>query len=266
MASDKRYRMDTTQRLSTGCIRYVGRLSGFTLVEVVLVVAILAIVSSLVVLNVTKVQDSAEITIATTSLHTLRDAICGTAASPGYLADMKCVPGFQCMNLRVHDLFNPSSYPAFSSYDPQTTRGWRGPYLQNTQPVRNTNAERGGLFPAADERRSAGDATFLARHFYYDAMHSYYGTTNEMAMADLWGNPIVVQVPLIGAFSLPASDMKRSRYARLVSAGPDGILQTPLDGPDGRLAGMRSTGTSESRGDDLVLFLNRPDTYEQEEP
>ena len=49
----------------------------------------------------------------------------------------------------------------------------------------------------------------------------------------------------------------RWRYARLVSAGPDGILSTPRD-----LCAGRERDSLAARGDDLVLFLNRADEAE----
>jgi general secretion pathway protein G len=118
---------------------------------------------------------------------------------------------------------------------------------------------------------------------------------------DPWGNPYVLQIPPNEAFE-SATEERRFHYARLVSAGPDGVLQTPClkgmdylafhDNPpsdpdaepppaplwaalDGagiadyrralRLAGRVASGDPSNRGDDLVLFLNRPDIYERDE-
>jgi hypothetical protein len=67
----------------------------------------------------------------------------------------------------------------------------------------------------------------------------------------------VVQVP-------PAStDAKRLQYTRIVSAGPDGDLTTPLDN---LVAGMQPDGTAPMRGDDIVIFLQRADFYEPDSP
>ena len=211
--------------------------------------------------NVGTVCSDSNTTVARATLHALRDSVMGSATGCGYLSDMKHAPGFQRASLRLHDLFEPSSYPAFATYDPETQRGWRGPYLMAAA-VENTNASRNGLFPAADERRFQGDRTFLERGFFYDSSHSYYGVTNDVAAADPWGNPIVLQIPPASAFCLSANDVKQFRYARLVAAGPDGVLQSPRD----RLAGMQADGTCALRGDDLILFLNRTDMYEDEEP
>lgn len=239
------------------------RPAGFTLIELVMVVAVLAVVASFAMLSAAGVREKADCTVTAASLRALREAICGTPEAPGYLADMKCVPGFRSVNLRMHDLLSASSYPDFATFDPQTARGWRGPYVQNVQPVRNTNAARNGMFPAAGERRWAGDSTFLERGFYRDASSSDYGVAGDQALADVWGNPVALQVPPVGAFLVSAGDAKRFRYARLVSAGEDGRLQTPLDD---RTAGMLADGTCAARGDDWILFLNRADVYEAEEP
>jgi prepilin-type N-terminal cleavage/methylation domain-containing protein len=235
---------------------------GFTLVELVMVVAILAVVASFVMLSTAGVRERAEAITASASLHSLRDAVCGTPEAPGYLADMKRVPGFQAANMRLHDLLSPSSYPDYVPFDPQSGRGWRGPYVQNAQPVRNANVARSGQFPEPGERRWPGDATFLERAFYRSATVSDYGQAGDLVIADPWGNPFVLQVPSAESFTIPAGDAKRLRYARLISAGEDGRLQTPRD----RTAGMQPDGSCTARGDDLVLFLNRADVYESEEP
>lgn len=238
--------------------RRLGR-AGFTLMEVLVVVVILAAVAALVVSNVDGVTDRADATANHATMTTLREALVGSAAGPGYLADMKHLPGFEIGELEPHDLlFEPAEELLFK---PAANRGWRGPYLRNAQGVANTNKDRGGRFPASGERRFDGDATFLDRGFFTGPVSSLYGVTDQLTVADTWGNPIVIQVPPNAAFTGPTA-AKRLQYARLVSAGPDGYLTTPLD----RLAGMLVDGTATVRGDDVVLFLNRADTYDTETP
>ncbi len=232
--------------------RLPWRNRGFTLIELVTVVAILAGVAALLVGNLDGARAHAESTVASSSLHSVREAIVGSAVGTGYLADLTLVPGFRSVNFRLHDLFSSDSYPTAATFDPLAKRGWHGPYLTNA----------GQRFPAAAGRHSPDDATFQQRNFFYDASQSHYGLTNDLTINDAWGNPMVVQTPPIEAFAGSTGDTKRFRYARLLSAGADGILSTPRD----RLAGMQPDGSSSQRGDDLILFLNRADIYEAEEP
>ena len=223
------------------------RVGGFTLVELVLVVVIIAALASMVVMLVDNSRENAELTVAQADLRVVSDAVFGSAAGVGYLQDMKHVPGFRSVDVRVHDLFSPSSYPAFAEFDPVANRGWREPYLRS-----------GGLFPGSGDRRFASDRTFLERNFYPAAGPSPYAEIGDSCVKDPWGNPVVIQVPPPLAFAGAVDDAKRFRYIRLVSAGPDGELSTPLD----RLAGRLADGTAAARGDDLVLFPNRTDVYE----
>jgi len=243
-----------------------SRRRGFTLLEMVVVVAIMVLLASLLIGKLDKDRDNAGTTVARATLTTVREAFTGSASSPGYLSDLKTVPGFDFTALQTSDLLERSHYPTAANYDPVAQRGWRGPYLDNVQPVRNTNVARNGLFPAADEKRTESDQTFLERHFYDTATHSFYGTAGDRAAADPWGNPIVVQIPPGSAFTSTTNvDALRFHYARVVSAGPDGVLDTPLD----RLGGMNADGTTDARGDDIVIFLNRADVYateDQEQP
>ena len=220
------------------------RVGGFTLVELVLVIVIIAALASMVVVLIDNSRENAELTVAQANLRVVSDAVFGSAAGVGYLQDMKHVPGFPSESLRMRDLFSlPPAYPNASEFILVANRGWRGPYLRRFLGVANTNASRNGLFPASGERRFVGDGTFLERGFYVDAAFSPYGLVGDFTVADPWGNPVVIQAPL------EEPPAKRFRYVRLVSAGPDGVLSTPLDKLEGDI-------TAADRGDDLILFAN----------
>lgn len=244
--------------MRAACLRG-GR--GFTLTELVLVVLVIGALASLVVPIVDEVREDAEITITRASLKAIAEGVTGSAEGTGYLDDMKHVPGFRLSAIRMHDLFSASSHPDYSEYDTSATRGWRGPYVKPGAGAANLESSRRGFFPQAEDRRRANDASYLERGFFLNESASRYGVPGDLSLADPWGNPIVIQIPPAGAFAGSSGDGKRFRYARVVSAGPDGILDTPAN----RLAGMLADGTTAARGDDLVLFLNRCDVHEDEE-
>ena len=224
---------------------------GFTLVEMVTVVGILAVLALLVIQNVSFVRDDTEKTVTLTNLQAARDAFCGSGSTLGYLNDMSFDAVHSGTNTHVGYLLKQP--PDSRAYDLVTRRGWHGPYLQNTRLVDNTNLELRGYFPATNDRRWTLDDTFGERGFYTNDNRVIYGATNELAMADPWGNPIVLQFP---TNELTAEE--KMRFARLVSAGPNGKLDTPLD----KLAGLETNGVVTRRGDDLILFLMRADIYE----
>ena len=293
--------------------------SGFTLIEIVIVLFILALLAMLAVPRYDQTMEKTRRVAAQHDLNLLRDAFCG--AEGGYLADMETIPGFtpvnpladerrfECLNLRVHNLFCPSNLqnrtelqvwrenhlelPISSyTYDEQAKRGWHGPYLQGGRTMETTGPAKGsrpppppmeegrprptrfprlGRFPGPDERRFDHDQTFFERGFYRinDVVpgSSDYGFIGEFALADPWGNPYVLQIPAPEAFPSsmrPTAPLDKAfarlrwRYARLVSAGPDGILSTPRD-----LCAGRQGDSLSARGDDLVLFLNRADEEEK---
>ena len=257
---------------------------GFTLLELILVLVIIASVATLVIGTLDSFPEQAELTVARANLSTVREAILGSSSTPGYLADMKYVPGFRPMDLRIHDLLSPSSYPN-DLFDPVLNRGWRGPYLQRVPGIRYLEPSHPQRFPMDVEVRFLGDQTFFQRGFVKSDGTSWYGiphnhdTLNheegDLVMGDPWGNPVVLQIPPDEAFDTP-TPAKRWRYTRLVSAGPDGVLSTPYYDltvlnpitrkTEARLAGRLDSDTATTRGDDLVLFLNRHDVYEDEEP
>ncbi len=198
-------------------------------------------------------------------------------------------------------------YARFSlvtNYSPVAGRGWRGPYARFTSSVL-INGVGVMAFPEAGDVRSDRDTSFASRGFFPDVRRvavpsdfqsgadgcSIYGYPGEWVPGDPWGNPYVLQVPPAQAFirSSDAYDYSKAsevpydvrfQYARLVSAGPDGVLETPCFSANAtnatsstwtpavghavRLAGRSEDGRNPARGDDIVVFLNRNDVYEDE--
>ncbi|MBQ7189122.1 MAG: type II secretion system protein [Kiritimatiellae bacterium] len=297
------------------CIRFQLN-AGFTLVEMLLVVAILAVLASFASVRFSRSIRSARLVAAETDIHTIRDAF--LSKSGGYLRDMEGIPGFSAANLRIANLLIATNLygntilspaltravrvdesrqegcappEAFTAWDETKQRGWHGPYLQFDAGTSVTP----GVFPAPTGRRTDSDATFSERGFFPDLANlrlpadfrnrlhdcSIYGFPGEPAVMDPWGNPYVLQIPPPQAFpgsSTNIPDHVRFRFARIVSAGPDGILQTPCFTANAtnwlftswnrdmrrlsRQAGLIDGDNRSARGDDLVLFLTRNDIDE----
>ena len=253
--------------------------SGFTLAELTITIAVIATVAALAITTLSGVAERAKLRAAEIDMRTIRAAIVGSSASaaadaPNYIADMSPLPGFDPATLRIHCLLNPTNiiargnirlddfaaapgapsaptpagyapYAAFTNWNPQASRGWRGPYLDTPRRIE---------YPAPNARSRASGATFAERGFFPNGQNTY-GAAGEAAIEDPWGNPFVIQVPPSAVFaaspaSPDASPRRRFRFARIVSAGPDGALQTPL---------AQRFPAPDARGDDLVLFINRAD-------
>lgn len=310
-------------------MRGIEEKNAFTLIELLLVLAVIATLAVLVAPRAGGLLRDARRTAALREMNSIRLAFTGSSDACGYLPDMETLPGFTPVYLRIGNLFastnlwghgadsamnavrldarNPdqpgfAEAHAFSSWDAEASRGWRGPYLATgggTVPA--------GFFPARDYRRFDGDPTAEERGFFPDPSkhgllipnalwrsghdqqlpgvdRSIYGFCGlDVAPLDPWGNPYVLQIPPQEAFAEHVTDEipdgLRFAYARIVSAGPDGKIDTPCfletvvsgvpsdkDRRDARLAGRRKDGETNARGDDLVLFLSRSDVYEEDVP
>ena len=188
--------------------------AGLTLVELMVVAAILVIVSGALIPIMSGHLSYGRDKTARASLNTIRDAIMGTSDTPGYLGDTGRLPA------TLNDLFvKPAAVPPF---DRESGIGWRGPYLLN----------------------GTGQYTITS------SFAPYVNTSPpDTIVLDPWGNPFVLQRSTVGT---PAVN---DVFARLISAGPNGRIDTPQD-----FSGTPYPPPSE-RGDDIVLFINRSDTY-----
>ena len=301
-------------------ISYIkDRKSGFTLTELLIVVAIISVIATIAVSRISKILEKSKITAAEADMRTIASAF--TNEKLGYIRDLRGIPGFSPAYIRVANLLIATNvYGAavgtkilggyrldknlsaraddfcakgeeFVRWNNESERGWRGPYIRHSA----------GVFPNMQDVRFTGDANFAQRGFFPETSGlrlpveilerygncSVYGFPGEPAIIDPWGNPYVMQVPPPQAFpdfqgsNTNLSDEVRFRYARVVSAGPDGRLDTPCFGANptnwwatawtplsrrlARQAGRIDNVDVSARGDDLVLFLVRNDIDEGEE-
>lgn len=188
------------------------RRRGVTLLELVIVVAILAVLGAMIVPSLSRSVDSSRDAISRGALVQLRTVILDTY----YHDHFEQLPYFagytQLRSLYVNP--NPAQL-----YDPVTRRGWRGPYL---------------LSPP----NGAGYVLAPSRGFT-----ALYGQDGDPAPLDGWGHPIVLQQPILFCGVISPSDLAN---ARLVSAGPNGVIDTPH--------GVAAPATTQI-GDDLVIRL-----------
>lgn len=270
-----------------------------------LVIAVLAVVATMAVVRTTSITRNARITAA------VSDAMELARAFADYQNDMRGLAGFSPALSRVGNLFVSTNVfgtimsegvmsfvrldafdvagcahaQEFTTWSEARQRGWHGAYLRNVTlipfPARTAEATSRGFYPDVRSLR------LPSRFSEHDA--SVYGFAGEMTMADPWGNPFVLQVPPPQAFTnvLTVTEQERFKFARIVSAGPDGVLQTPCFFVNAtnqtattwslrnqrlaRQAGLiKRNGDDEAdmseRGDDIVFFLNRTDTDETTDP
>lgn len=210
----------------------------FSLVELVVVVIVLATLAGFITPALIDAIGFSEEQVTLKSMGSMREAIIGTerlAAPNGYFADAGALPR------TVRDLYERPDQPGIHfvpPYNVKTGFGWRGPYLANVT----------GIY--------VPDAA--------DGFTTLYGTDPETsglhpdpAMLDAWGKPIVVQFPDANGDGIAVPDDQL--FARLVSAGANGILETPLTDLVDFLPIKAHYPPKNQCGDDLVLYLRVPD-------
>ena len=265
---------------------------GFTLIELLVVIAILSIMATFAAVKIGSILYRAKITAAEHDLQTIAEAFMDPES--GYVRDHRGLPGFSLGNLRIANLLIATNNYGIAAdggdvkvaefkWSDEAEKGWRGPYLKNSSGVFPSKAaypDNRGFWPRLDAIRVPDDF----KDGYLGC--SIYGFPGEPAVIDPWGNPYVLQIPPPQAFADEYNSNSnilastRFKYARVVSAGPDGRLETPCFTPNytnvyfttwgerdrrlSRQAGRIDITDVSARGDDLVLFLMRSDTDEGE--
>ena len=112
------------------------RSHGFTLLELMVVITVLAVLSALVLPLTGDTQDDAANSITGVNLALVRDAIKGSRDGKGFVQDTGRYPGQPAnvsdpRTVTLEDLFVNDKLPApLQTFNRDTRFGWHGPYLQ----------------------------------------------------------------------------------------------------------------------------------------
>ncbi|WP_431065588.1 hypothetical protein [Methylotuvimicrobium sp.] len=218
---------------------------GLTLLELSVVLLVLIALAGLTVPYIGGTGQMAMCRATDATLQAVKAAIMGGPAGPGFYADTL---GYYPKNSRNNDdltdmnltylFIKPNGTPVFADYKPTTAVGWHGPYLQT-----------GGVAPASlhDSFTQTSEGK----------VHQTLDDNNKPQVLDAWGNPVVLQIPI----DTTDSNKPNFDYARLVSAGPDGVLDTAIayDGDPDDPGDSRNPPNASDRNDDRVLYLRMPD-------
>jgi prepilin-type N-terminal cleavage/methylation domain-containing protein len=100
--------------------------SGFTLIEVIVIIAVLAILAGAMAPLATRVMDSSRQDLTLQRQQAIYQAIMGDPSAPGsgFLSDIGRLPGSD-----LTELATQQSLPSYAIQSCGTGMGWRGPYL-----------------------------------------------------------------------------------------------------------------------------------------
>lgn len=113
-----------------------NRSTGFTLLELVVVLAVLAVMTGLAVRSLQQIDDGHRFEASTQLLESIEAAVLGDDMAPGFVSDMGRLPvAVGEGELTLAELWQPGELPRYDlrrdAIDPEVAVpcGWRGPYV-----------------------------------------------------------------------------------------------------------------------------------------
>ncbi len=205
--------------------------SGITLIELTVVLLILVALAGLVIPYMGGTSNKAFCDATDLSMQNIKKTIMDRyyLDTLGQFPVNKGTTEYSLSYLMLQGGWNP--------YDPQTTIGWRGPYLMTSATLKSATELSTNL--------ASDPGTYVHKKF----------ADGDVIINDAWGRPIILQVPTLTDCQaiIPSSPNKEDYCARLVSAGSGsglGISEADIETP------LNSTRPSNS--DDRILYLNAP--------
>ena len=241
-------RPDAHSLRASASFRSSAERRGFTLLELLVVVAVLAVVAGGVIVNLDDVEASVSVDLAQREIAELRQAILRFRKDTGYLPkqgpfDLVSRSGvvsadatwFDCPANLTQLLRNPllaadgSSLHPLSAWDPDARRGWNGPYLPREGTV--TLGESLKADGTGDPRVAPilQDLPGLADPFLHpqpaSAAEPYFWTVSGGAQPARRGRPYLV------LFESTDTDGRAGTW-RVASLGPNGEYEAGAPGSD----------------------------------
>ena len=236
-AANKTHKLVLDMRTSECQRRLRNQDAGLTLIELVVVLAILVALGGLVVPRLISTTNRAQESVNRTSAVEIRDA------AMRFWSDCKyAYPTTNTQDQRIqlgHLLQQPSFISAF---DPNVGLGWNGPYLQSDGRGYTIDLASGFNASYGDTSQAAIRDTFTSQDFDGD------GNIDS-------GLPFVLQEPTLRDLESASQtySIGQPREIRVVSAGPNGVLDI-----DERRFAVELESNPSLQGDDIyVSFVLR---------
>ncbi len=203
---------------------------GFTLIEIVVVLAVIAIIAASMVPRISGIIDDAKIARAGSEVQTIGMAILRFNANTGkWPARNATGADNKLFTLVSGNADSKIPLPAYAgggtNYFGYAGTSANGDYMDNHLKLNQPKGDAKKAYPTTGVNR-------------------WNGPYLQGVGADPWGNAYVVNI--ISAFS---TDTKNNLYCYIISAGPDGAIQTDADVKDTEMS------THAVSGDDVAFLL-----------
>jgi type II secretory pathway pseudopilin PulG len=203
---------------------------GFTLIEIVVILAVIAIIAATMVPRISGIIDDTKISQAQAEVQTIGMAILRFNANTGrWPARDGHGDDNKLTTLVSGSAEAPVPLPAYTggdiNYFGNDGSSARGDYIENHLKLNQPKGDANNAYPTSGINR-------------------WNGPYLQGIGADPWGNAYTINI--ISAYSTDTDD---NLYCYVISAGPDGIIQTDAEVKSSELA------THSVAGDDVAFLL-----------